>query len=553
MQTRYMSMIISSEIMELANTFFARTVENNEVMMVKWTFPHGELPDLSLERAERDALYADETERRATQLLAAANNHTDEMILKILIRYCSYIRNNRYNYWQRFDLNSSYRTIPTLVEKMLALPIDTPEERGLYRQVLDNFAPFVRLLHEKLVEQARRYIRMPKRSCDLVLQSLSASAVAVARSADRFGGCERPARALLAEIHALKEEISGEYRTLAPTILGMGQYPGGAEMYQREIETYISCSETPETIMARGYEELARTEAEMLEVARSMGYSGSLRAIMDDIQADPRYRFDTPDEMQRALEGHLEKIRPLMPRYFARMPSADCTVARTSEADEQTSSWGYYNVPVPGENDKGVYYYSAAELDKRCQIRTCAVVYHELLPGHHYQMNLVQEDETLPDIVHHHYDTAYADGWAEYASNFCHELGLYEPMEYFGRLSWDAFLCCRLIVDTGLNALGWTYEQARDFLLEHTMFTELEIRTELVRYTCGMPAQALAYKWGSRFFCDLRERTERALGSNFDIARFHDAVLAFGAIPLDILDDHIHWFQGQELMRAGKR
>lgn len=546
-------MIISSEVTKLANEFFTNTVENNEVMIVKWTFPNGELPDLSLERAQRDAACADETERRAQQMLATSTSHADEMILKILIRYCSYIRNNLYNYWQRFDLNSSYRTIPTLVEKMLSLPVETSDQRDFYLQVLNNFAPFVRQMHEKLVQQARRYIRMPKRSCELVLQSLASSADEVERAAARFDGCEAPAQALLAEIRSLTEEISGDYLALAPTALGMGQYPGGAAMYQREIETYISCSETPEAIMARGRDELARTEAEMLEVARSMGYHGTLREIMDQIQADPRYRFDTPEEMQRALEGHLEKIRPLMPRYFARMPKADCTVARTSEADEQTSSWGYYNVPVPGENDKGIYYYSAAELDRRCQIRTCAVVYHELLPGHHYQMNLVQEDETLPDIIHHHYDTAYADGWAEYASNFCHELGLYEPMEYFGRLTWDAFLCCRLIVDTGLNALGWTYDEAKRFLLEHTMFTELEIRTELVRYTCGMPAQALAYKWGSRFFCDLRDRVEGALGDDFDIKRFHDAVLAFGAIPLDILDDHMHWFQEQELERAGRR
>lgn len=253
--------------------------------------------------------------------------------------------------------------------------------------------------------------------------------------------------------------------------------------------------------------------------------------------------------MQERMTGWLDEIRPLMGDSFSQMPEADCGVARTSIEDEKTSSWGFYHVPVPGENDKGIYYYSAAELDKRCQIRMKAVVYHELLPGHHYHMNLVMEDDTLPDIIHHHYNTAYADGWAEYASGMGRELGLYEPINDYGRLSWDSFLCCRLIIDTGLNALGWIYDQTCAFLREHTMFTDLEMHIELIRYTCAMPAQALAYKWGSRFFVNLRERAERELGEAFDIKRYHEAVLAYGATPLDLLEEHFEWCLEQEKAR----
>lgn len=287
----------------------------------------------------------------------------------------------------------------------------------------------------------------------------------------------------------------------------------------------------------------------MLEIARGLGYEGSFMEVMRQIQADPRYLFKTPEEMQERMTGWLDEIRPLMGDYFSQMPEADCGVARTSIEDEKTSSWGFYHVPVPGENDKGIYYYSAAELDKRCQIRMKAVVYHELLPGHHYQMNLMMEDDTLPDIIHHHYNTAYADGWAEYASGMGRELGLYEPINDYGRLSWDSFLCCRLIIDTGLNALGWTYDQTCAFLREHTMFTDLEMHIELIRYTCAMPAQALAYKWGSRFFVNLRERAERELGEAFDIKRYHEAVLAYGATPLDLLEEHFEWCLEQEKAR----
>ena len=533
----------------MADDFFANTVENNEVMIVKWTFPDGQLPDLTLERAQRDYELADETEAKMEALLAAGGlTHEDEMILKILGHYCGYIRKNYLNWWQRFDLNSIYRVIPTLFEKMVALPIDTPEQRALYRTALDGFAPFVGFLHGKLEAQAARYIRMPKMCCDLALESLT-SAVGGLPRADRFEGCADATAAIISAVEELIAYIRGDYYELAPTIIGIGQYPGGAELYAREIDTYISCNETPENIQKRGYEELARTEAEMLEIARGLGYEGSFMEVMRQIQADPRYLFKTPEEMQERMTGWLDEIRPLMGDYFSQMPEADCGVARTSIEDEKTSSWGFYHVPVPGENDEGIYYYSAAELDKRCQIRMKAVVYHELLPGHHYQMNLVMEDDTLPDIIHHHYNTAYADGWAEYASGMGRELGLYEPINDYGRLSWDSFLCCRLIIDTGLNALGWTYDQTCAFLREHTMFTDLEMHTELIRYTCAMPAQALAYKWGSRFFVNLRERAERELGEAFDIKRYHEAVLAYGAIPLDLLEEHFEWYLEQEKAR----
>ncbi len=541
-------MELSPEVKALCDEFYANTVENNEVYIVKWTFPDGQMPDLSLERALQDRVLADETEAKARDMLARCGRHTDEIVLKVLLYYCGYIRKNSDNYWLRFDLNHYYRIIPTFLEKMLALPADTEQDRAFYLQVLENFPPFISSLQQKVEEQARRYIRMPKEGCRLVIRSLTdcrEMLSALARFPQAEPGAEK-VRAAVEEVIAL---LSGDYLHQAPTAIGMGQYPGGAEMYARQVETYISQNLPPEQIQQVGYQALADTEAEMLAIARGLGFQGSLPDFMKKVQNDPAYRFSSPEEMQTVMTGYLDKIRPLMPQYFSRMPKADCAVARLDPASEATTSWGYYNIPV--EKPLGIYYYSAAELDKRCQIRTNAVVYHELLPGHHYQMNLVLEDETLPELLHHHYNTAFADGWAEYASGFCRELGLYTPINDFGRLSWDAFLCCRLIVDTGLNALGWTYEQAKDFLKEHTMFTDAEISTELLRYTFGMPAQALAYKWGSLRFQAMRRQAEQELGEHFDLRKFHEALLEFGAIPLDILEDHFQWFLRQQKTEAG--
>lgn len=532
-------MILSPEVRKLCDDFFLGTVENNEVFIVKWQFPNGQLPDLSLERAHQDSLYADETERTARQLLAACPSHEDEIMLKVLIYYCGYIRKNEQNYWQRFDLNHMYNTIPTFVDKLLNLPVETEEEKAFYLKVLHNFPPFVQFMHDKVEKQARMYIRMPKRGTQLVILSLK-NAEEGLQALGRFPEAVEPARALTDAVHVLVHYLEEDYLPNCPEVIGMGQYPGGKELYARQVETYISCNASPEEIQEVGRKALADTEAQMLSIARSLGHQGTLKEFKEQVQNDPQFRFKTPEEMQETMTAYLDKIRPFMPKYFGRMPKADCAVARLDPASEETSSWGYYN--VPNEKPIGVYYYSAAELDKRCQIRTNAVVYHELLPGHHYQMNLVLEDETVPQIIRHHYNTAYADGWAEYASGFCRELGLYTPYNEFGRLSWDSFLCCRLLVDTGLNALGWTMEEATAFLKEHTMFTDAEIYTELIRYTIGMPAQALAYKWGSLKFAQYRRRAQEELGDKFDLKSYHDALLQFGAIPLNILEDHLDWY-----------
>ena len=540
-------MKLSEEIRSLCDRFYASTVENNEVYIVKWQFPDGAFPDLSYERTVRDSSLADETEAAAREMLSRYEDHHDRIMLKILIYYCGYIRKNQENYWLRFDLNHYYNMLPAFLRKMTALPVGTEEERARYLKILRGFTPFVASQKRKLEEQCRRYIRMPEEGCRLTVQSLENCAELLGKL-DRFEGCETAADEARTAFRDLISYLAGPYMALSPRAIGMCQYPGGDRLYMNEVDTYISRRLDPREIQMTGYRELEQSEAEMLRILRRLGYTGTLREGLDAVQEDPAHRYRTPEEMQETMTGYLDQIRPYMPKYFSRMPKADCAVARLDPAAEATTSWGYYNIPV--EKPIGVYYYSAAELDRRCQIRTHAVVYHELLPGHHYQMNLVLEDPTLPDIIHHHYNTAFADGWAEYASGFCRELGLYSDYDDLGRLSWDCFLCCRLIVDTGLNALGWTFDEAKAFLLEHTMLTDAEINTELLRYTFGMPAQALAYKWGSRFFQNMRARAEKELGDRFDLKRFHDAVLEFGAIPLDILSEHFEWYLAREMEAA---
>ena len=228
-------MLLSPEVRHLCDSFFADTVENNEVFIVKWTFPDAQFPDLSLERAHQDALLADATEHKARELLAGCTSHEDEIILKVLIYYCGYIRKNEQNYWLRFDLNHSYRTIPTFLEKLLDLPVETPEQQSFYLRVLENFTPFVRFLQDKLEKQERMYIRMPKEGCRLVIRSLEDCGELLAATA-RFEAARPAALQLTQAIRTLADYIAGDYMRNAPEVIGMGQYPGGADLYARQVE-----------------------------------------------------------------------------------------------------------------------------------------------------------------------------------------------------------------------------------------------------------------------------------------------------------------------------
>ncbi len=533
-------MDITPSIKQLADDFYRRTTENNEVYFVKWSFPDNTLPDISLEKAEQDYQLAQKTLKTVHGLLSQPQSHTDEMILLLLEYYCHYIEKNYLNYWHKFDLNHYTCPLPDLYRKILGMNVQTPKEKERFLDIFRKFPDYIRAMHRKLVEQSKHYIRMPVAACEIVLTTID-SYLEMNEEAGARCDSAAPIAEEAAQVFAeLVDYLKTEYIPHAPQTLGMGQYPGGYEMYRRQMDTYISCDATPEEVHAAGFRALEETKSKIRDIMKQVGFTGTLEEFTRSVQDDPRFKFKTPEEMQETLTGYLNLIRPILPKYFNRMPKADCAVRRIDPKREATTSWGYYNVPV--EEPIGVYYYSATELDKRCQVRANAVIYHELLPGHHYQMNLVMEDDTLPDIIHHHYNTACADGWAEYASGFCREIGLYSPYNDFGRLCWDAFLCCRLIVDTGLNALGWTYEQAEAFLLEHTMFTQAEVYTELLRYTVGFPAQALSYKWGSMKFFGFREKAEKELGEKFDIKEFHDVMLEYGSIPLNLVEHHFNWW-----------
>ena len=183
---------------------------------------------------------------------------------------------------------------------------------------------------------------------------------------------------------------------------------------------------------------------------------------------------------------------------------------------------------------------SVRKLETRNLLNVRALAFHELAPGHHFQISLQSENRALPLLRREGRHTAFIEGWGEYASSLGNEAGLFSnPYDQYGRLMMDMFLSVRLVVDTGMNALGWSRERAMDYMREHTLESEEQIHTESLRYSVDMPGQALAYKMGSRGFRDLRAKAERALGSAFDVRRFHDVILTSGSMPMKTLEAHV--------------
>jgi uncharacterized protein (DUF885 family) len=239
----------------------------------------------------------------------------------------------------------------------------------------------------------------------------------------------------------------------------------------------------------------------------------------------------SPAGVERVFQAHIDRVMPELPRYFSRLPAAPFRL-RPLNAELGGLTYGYYQPPAGTEG--GCYHYNTADLPRRPLLQAASVIYHEGLPGHHLQLSLLAENTTLHPIRREQTElrtfalNGYLEGWAEYAAGLCDEIGLYaDPRDRYGRMTSERFLAARMVVDTGLNVLGWSLDRAAACLRENGFMSEPEIASELLRYAVDDPGQALGYHIGHWYLRELR--------GNRDMGQFHDAVLASGPLPLRFL------------------
>src|SRR5262245_36284925 len=203
--------------------------------------------------------------------------------------------------------------------------------------------------------------------------------------------------------------------------------------------------------------------------------------------------------------AYVQNILPKIDSYFMKLPNAPYGVKRLDPGLEASMTFGYYQVPTKAD-PKGYYNYNGSDLKDRSLLDAGSLIYHELIPGHHFQLNLQSENEALPPFRREGGQTAYVEGWAEYSSDLAEQMGMYrDPYDLYGRLTADMFLTVRLVVDTGMNYMGWSQEKAMQYMKENTLLSETQIRSESLRYSTDIPGQALAYKMGSKKIQELRK------------------------------------------------
>jgi uncharacterized protein (DUF885 family) len=430
------------------------------------------------------------------------------------------------------------------------------EHQGDFDRYLALAADYPRLIDqmtERTSGQAERGIRIPRPQLGPVAALIDAlkaqarslwmvapqrlsrlSAAAFTAELDR-----RIAKAIEPAFDRLAGVFSSDHLAKAPEGVGMSQYPGGRELYAELVRLHTTLDLTVEQVHQMGLERMARIETEMKAIRDEVGFAGDGAAYLAQLQQDPRWRADTAEGVAAVFRRYIERIKPAFPTAFAAGARAGHDVAPLPEALQSSMTFGYYDVPKP-DRPQGLYLFNPANLTKTSLFTVGALTYHELVPGHHHHFASQQENQSLHPLRAHSFVNAFNEGWAEYAASLAGELGMYpEPEERYGRLAMDAFLTCRLVVDTGMNALGWSLERARDYMRTKSTMAETEIRSETLRYSCDIPAQSLAYKIGDTLMFALRERMRAALGARFSLPAFHSVVIDAGALPLPVLEWHL--------------
>ncbi len=323
---------------------------------------------------------------------------------------------------------------------------------------------------------------------------------------------------------------------------GIMYIPNGPESYSRLVHVHTSLDLTPDELHEIGLKEVARINREMSELGGKVFGINDRKQILMRLRTDSSLYFASRDEVAAKAEAALSKARDAIANWFGSLPKAECEVVRMEEHEEKHSTIAYYRQPAGDGSRPRRYYINTYAPETRPRYEAEVLAYHESIPGHHLQIAIAQELEGIPEFRKQSGVTAFVEGWGLYSERLADEMGLYSSdLDRVGVLSYDAWRACRLVVDTGMHAKGWTRAQAINFMLENTALAENNIVNEVDRYITW-PGQALAYKTGQLEMIRLRQEAQGRLGDCFDIREFHDALLSSGAVPLGalrgIIEDH---------------
>lgn len=538
------------------------------------------LPDLSPQGAQRRSDSAKALLARIDGIDEAVLPHTVALLLRQARHWATGVAREATWYWTVFDPTgvgffalfssgaySGGLLLNMLLQSAQARRFEKGSDLDRYLAFVGDCALCIEQMAERTAGQAQRGMRIPR-------AQLPSARGLVAGFGRRFPellrvdasrlAADPASRAFEVELQRRIEQqinpafgrwanlLSAEYEALAPTRVGLSQYEGGTEIYAELVRWHTTSDLRPQEVHARGLAHLQETLGNMRAIRARQGLADDPKGYLSRAGTDPRYSAQTTEAVAEVFQRYIDRMERVFDTAFHQRPRAGHTVAPLPEALQGSMSFGYYDAPKQ-EQPVGRFLFNAANLRQQPLLNIAALTFHELVPGHHLHMASQSESPSLHPVGRHAFVNAFNEGWAEYAADLAGELGLYETdEERYGRLVMDAFLSCRLVVDTGMNVLGWTLERARDYLREVSAMSESEVLTETLRYACDIPAQALAYKLADTELMRLRHQMKERLGQAFDLRDFHAAVLSAGALPMPDLAWHLaHWASRRPSAGAG--
>ncbi|SFS33999.1 Uncharacterized conserved protein, DUF885 familyt [Zhouia amylolytica] len=342
----------------------------------------------------------------------------------------------------------------------------------------------------------------------------------------------------------IKEFFENEYIPNARKAIGVSARPNGKDFYQNRINYYTTSTQyTAESIHELGLKEVARIRKEMKEIIAELGFDGSFDDFLHFLRTDKQFYANSGEDLLTFARDICKRIDAQLPAYFNRLPRQPYGVIPVPDAMAPKYTAGRYSGNSINGTQPGYFLVNTYKLESRPLYALPALAAHESVPGHHLQIALNSElKESVPGFRRNLYLSVYGEGWALYTEQLADEMGIYRtPYEKFGQLTYEMWRACRLVVDTGIHALGWSRQQVIDFMSQNTALSLHEINTETDRYI-GWPGQALSYKIGELKIKELRAKAEKELGADFDIREFHHVILKEGTVTIPILEDQVNTY-----------
>ena len=476
-----------------------------------------------------------------------------------------------YNDYESLTPVSQFFSVPNFLVMMgsgaTGQPFETPEHFEDWIKRSSGFVEHVDLSITRMREGVELGVVQPRILMEKALPQLAAQVVdsaegsafygPVARMPESFSDEDRERITAAYQDHImnvlvpayakLHDYINDEYMQHTRETVGQADNPGGKDYYAFVVRETTTTGYTPEEIHEIGKREAERIYAEMERVKDEVGFEGTMPEFFEHLRTDTQYHFKSEEEILAAYDELRNTIDPKLDKLFGVKAKAPYIIKAVEPFRAQSMAAAQYFPGTPDGSRPGIFYVNTYDLPARPKWFMESLSIHEANPGHHFQISISQEVEDLPAFRAFGGYTAYNEGWGLYSESLGKELGMYtDPLQYFGSLFGDIWRANRLVVDTGMHALGWTREDAIEYMASNSPITDTDVVAEVERYI-AIPSQALAYKIGQLKIRELRNRAEDALGDQFDVRAFHDLVLTSGALPLFVLEAEVdRWIERQK-------